>query len=362
MRNRIVKIAGYLFFLFCLMEGSARLAYSLPLTAKRLNDSDAATFRRKWKKRQQSGRKFYAKFDMFDPVRGWKSIPNYQNDSIWHGRLLINSEGMRAGKEYAIQKDSGQLRVMMLGDSFTFGEEVADRNTFSYILQKLLPQVEVINMGVHGYAHDQMLLFFKETGLKYKPDVVILGFVEIDMYRNMLSFRDFAKPKFELDGQGELRLTNVPLPSPEQVMKWDWARLRSLDLIRLAKHRWSISSGAYEKQKRELTEALIAEILKETKKIGAVPMIMYLPYGKEIKDTRDTVKYEQFLFDFCQKTPDVHCFSTRPGFKKKLAKGRNFNTKGHYKRLGHYTVAEVIKKQLTELGLIKQEQIGQSGG
>ena len=47
--------------------------------------------------------------------------------------------------------------------------------------QELLPQAEVINFGVHGYGHDQMLIFFKEEGVKYKPDVVILGFVYQDL-------------------------------------------------------------------------------------------------------------------------------------------------------------------------------------
>ena len=56
----------------------------------------------------------------------------------------------------------------------------------------MLPQAEIINMGVHGYGHDQMLIFLKEEGIKYKPDIVLLGFLHMDMFRNMLDFRDFS--------------------------------------------------------------------------------------------------------------------------------------------------------------------------
>ncbi|MBU1849701.1 MAG: hypothetical protein KKH40_03155, partial [Nanoarchaeota archaeon] len=35
---------------------------------------------------------------------------------------------------------------------------------------------EVINLGVSGYGTDQELILLQKEGLKYNPDVVILGF------------------------------------------------------------------------------------------------------------------------------------------------------------------------------------------
>jgi hypothetical protein len=67
---------------------------------------------------------------------------------------------------------------------------------------------EVLNLGVHGYGHDQMLLYLREEGLRYRPDVVLLGFVQIDMPRNQLSFRDYAKPRFGV--RRRLSRRNVP--------------------------------------------------------------------------------------------------------------------------------------------------------
>ena len=110
----------------------------------------------------------------------------------------------------------------MLGDSFTFGEDVGDDETYSHHLEQLLPGTEVINLGVHGYGHDQMLIYLREEGVRYRPDVVILGFLTGDMERNVLSFRDYAKPRFVLDG-GKLALRNSPVPPPAEMAaaeKW----------------------------------------------------------------------------------------------------------------------------------------------
>jgi hypothetical protein len=76
------------------------------------------------------------------------------------------------------------MRFHRAGDSATHDK------TYSYYLTRSLPDTEVLNLGVSGYGHDQMLLYLKEEGAKYHPDVVILGYVSLDAPRNLLSFRD----------------------------------------------------------------------------------------------------------------------------------------------------------------------------
>jgi hypothetical protein len=144
---------------------------------------------------------------------------------------------MRGFSEYAYEKPVGTLRVLTFGDSFTFGEEVSDNETFSYYLEKLLPGSEVINFGIHGYGHDQMLLYLREEGIKYHPDIVILGFVGEDMERNMTSFRDYAKPRFVLDG-GRLVLTNTPVPRIEETLGREPWRSKFLDVLTLLRDRY----------------------------------------------------------------------------------------------------------------------------
>lgn len=86
----------------------------------------------------------------------------------------INNQGLRAKKEYAINKDPKVVRVLCVGDSFTFGHYVSDDMTYPSQLQKLLPQAEVINAGVPGYALCDELAYLENRGIYLSPDIIIL--------------------------------------------------------------------------------------------------------------------------------------------------------------------------------------------
>jgi hypothetical protein len=100
--------------------------------------------------------------------------------AVFDGKTLnSNSKGLRGKAEHEYQRTAGKRRILVLGDSFTFGEEVSDDETFPHYLESALPNTEVVNFGVQGYGHDQMLLCLKEEGVKYYPDIVILDFLRL---------------------------------------------------------------------------------------------------------------------------------------------------------------------------------------
>jgi hypothetical protein len=181
-KHRLIFIFGYIGFIDFLLEGSARLAFSIPEIGKRLEANEEYTYRRNWVNEHQKFRmEAYYTFDMYDLSKGWIPKPNLKDVKAFDNKTLnTNSKGLRGKKDFPYTKDKEKLRILILGDSFTFGDEVSDDETYASYLQEMLPHVEVINMGVHGYGHDQMLLLFKEEGVKYDPDIVILGFVALD--------------------------------------------------------------------------------------------------------------------------------------------------------------------------------------
>lgn len=72
-------------------------------------------------------------------------------------------------------------RILMLGDSFTQGNEVGVDKTFSKVLEYRLNQnsdltYEVINAGIRGGSPLQYYLWLKNEGLELKPDIIILNF------------------------------------------------------------------------------------------------------------------------------------------------------------------------------------------
>jgi hypothetical protein len=203
--------------------------------------------------------------------------------AVFDGKSLnSNSKGLRGKTEYQYQRTPGKQRIAILGDSFTFGEEVSDDETYSHDLEATLPSTEVLNLGVQGYGQDQMLLYLKEEGIKYHPDIVILGFAYLDIYRNIESFFAYAKPKFKL-APGGLQLTNVPVPTPDKVLTEEPYRPKALDLMVILgeKLRWNL--GKNEVEAREVTWLLLDQITAATRSIGALPVFVYLPVYEEIQ-------------------------------------------------------------------------------
>jgi lysophospholipase L1-like esterase len=97
--------------------------------------------------------------------------------------VSINSEGLR-DREFSLVKPLGVYRVMMLGDSTTFGWGVRQEDTAAKFLERKLSAalpagysgVEVMNAGVGNYDTVQEVTYYETIGWKYHPDLVVLVF------------------------------------------------------------------------------------------------------------------------------------------------------------------------------------------
>ena len=352
-KNRFILFLGYIFFLAFLLEGSARLAFSIPQIGKRLEGNENYTYLRNWvREHKKSGTATYYASDIYDSSKGWIPKPNLREVRALNNKILnTNSKGLRGKKDFPYLKNNERLRILILGDSFTFGDEVSDDETYSYYLQEMLPHTEVINMGVHGYGHDQMLILFKEEGVKYQPDIVILGFLQLDMSRNLLEFRDYAKPRFVVE-RGELRLMGTPVPRPEDILQRDWIRPRMIDLFSLVRHRVEKLIGLQQREMEEITTAILLELIRSVESNHAIPILAYLPRGREIANGIAVTQDEMYMFSICQLNENAKCFSTRPHFAAKIAKGETFKSSGHWEPPAHHTVAEAIKDYLVDQGYV----------
>ena len=95
------------------------------------------------------------------------------------GGFVLNSRGLRT-HEYAVER-SGGLRVIAIGDSFTWGV-VPHRQTWPFRLQAALRHtldrrdIEVISLGVPGAGPKFYLRMWELEGRRLAPDLVVLGF------------------------------------------------------------------------------------------------------------------------------------------------------------------------------------------
>ncbi len=94
-------------------------------------------------------------------------------------KLTVNSRHLRDLEEIEYAKDPSIFRVMLIGDSRTYGVYVNDDETFPYYLEKLLNKkiegrlFEVINPGPLG-GLGEIYWYLKNEGYKYSPDLVVL--------------------------------------------------------------------------------------------------------------------------------------------------------------------------------------------
>jgi len=101
-----------------------------------------------------------------------------KQSKVWD--VSINSDGFR-DPEYPPTKTPDVLRIVCLGDSWTFGSGVTHDETYSERLRMLLneefPQTnfQVFNLGVVGFSSFQGLEMLRRT-LHFKPDVVLIAF------------------------------------------------------------------------------------------------------------------------------------------------------------------------------------------
>jgi GDSL-like Lipase/Acylhydrolase family len=152
--------------------------------------------------------------------------------------LTIDADGLRHTGE-----QTADAPILAVGDSFTFGDEVNDGQTWPAQLQ-LLTGRRVLNGGVSGYGFDQTVLRAEQLAPRYKPSAIVVSFIADDVRRTeMRRLWSADKPWFDLD-KDQLTLRGVPVPprtDPRDTLTF-WQRtlgysylfdfiLRRLDLL-----------------------------------------------------------------------------------------------------------------------------------
>ena len=133
--------------------------------------------------------------DIFSPVRGEQdrlallrqftpTLPEAFRASPTWG-IQLNSQGYR-GPEIALAAAPSTIRVACIGDSWTFGMNVTEDQSYPSRLAAWLEreqpgqQYEVLNFGVLGYSSFQGVQLLKERVLPLGPSIVAIGFAMND--------------------------------------------------------------------------------------------------------------------------------------------------------------------------------------
>lgn len=131
------------------------------------------------------------------------TMTNVANE--FHAQATLNSLGYR-GKEFSIEKKSGETRILMVGDSMTFGWGLDDKDTYPIQLENILHgngmrTTQVINGGyVGGLSPDSFYVYLKKKGIQLKPDLVV---VNIFVWNDLSDFSESVWEKTDAQGLPE---------------------------------------------------------------------------------------------------------------------------------------------------------------
>lgn len=193
--RRLAVVTIVLAFALALVLGEVALrAYFEPYRVSTIGHPDADNAER-------YGWGFYPgeRFVLRDPDSG-EAYPSHANSRGWRD------------EEHSFENPAGAFRILVLGDSNTFGPTVPQDKIYPRILQERLRaegfNAEVISIAYGAWGTDQKLEALKNEGLRYKPDLVLLQYTANDVKFNVehdpqsLGAR---KPfVYRLDGDGRL--------------------------------------------------------------------------------------------------------------------------------------------------------------
>jgi lysophospholipase L1-like esterase len=117
-----------------------------------------------------------------DPRLSFAHAPN-RSAFLMGFPVSINSHGLR-DREYPEEKAADVYRIVMLGDSTTFGWGAAQEHTVAKILERTLNQAgapgyrrfEVLNAGVGNYGTVQEYTHYLTYDRTFHPDLVVLEY------------------------------------------------------------------------------------------------------------------------------------------------------------------------------------------
>jgi len=125
-----------------------------------------------------------------DSKLGWTHKPS---TAIWDTGFSTQENNLmivHTADEYGFRNISKQSNykkplVLIVGDSYTYGHNVLNHQTYPHRLQKILHDenigMDVINAGIQGYGPDQTYIQLKQLIPQFKPDIVIWNFSNNDL-------------------------------------------------------------------------------------------------------------------------------------------------------------------------------------
>lgn len=171
----------------------------------------------------------------------------------------INAEGYR-GHEFVVEKPADVYRIVILGDSFTFGEGTPDALVYPALLEEALRarrvggrRIEVLNLGMPGDDARDALGIYRGYGRRLAPDLVVYQW----------NTNDFPSVRVKRDHVQLIGTRYREVFANVETLRW--SRLLSFAYVRL--YTWQLS--------RELVDTTRSELETSKNPFAAIGRLRY---------------------------------------------------------------------------------------
>ena len=287
-----------------------------------------------------------------DDLLGHVPNPGFSGPGVGRSFHTIDADGFRSCGESAAS-EAGAGAILTVGDSFTYGDEVRDEETWPAQLQRLTGR-RVLNGGVTGYGFDQMVLRAEQLAAAHNPSVLVVSFIVDDVRRaemRRMWWRD--KPWFEVE-DGRLVLKGVPVPRPQSRLaphvrqRMDSTLLAMPGIVQhvFGYHRRVHRAGFGV----EIAKHLIGRLARLQVERG-LKVVLMIQYPPDTWINRGYLNYQRRLAQALLDSAASHGVATVDTFRRLAAEPnqRDFYASAHMNPRGNLMVASLLAATLPAL-------------
>jgi len=287
-----------------------------------------------------------------------------------------NSLGLRGRREFRTGPSSS-YRVLLLGDSQTYGIGVDDSETAAYLAEQSLRgkrlDVEIINAGSAGKGTAYSLKFYQILGRSFKPNLTVVLFFLNDFPDNQRHLY------YELDASGRLteaepshalwkkkdRLRKLPLYN-HAMRTSHLANLLKQTLLRIfilktpptpprfMRHGENFYLSDLTVDEQRLTARLLQTLHQSVLRDKGDFRVLYVPADFELmhyRKTKECLSWERTFLDIAE-NEKLPCESLTPVFaESKKTIDELYYPDGHLSHEGHRVLAQSLTNLIAGSGL-----------
>ena len=299
----------------------------------------------------------------YDKTLGWTARPDvYFADTFGPGKYMrTNSQGFRNDVEFDAGMQKNKIRIACSGDSFTFGEGVANNHSWCNYLPELDNRLETANLALPGYGVDQMFLRYRKDGIPLEHSIHIFAFINGDLMRMGSSHHhQYGKPIMKIDDD-TIIVENVPVPH----YRWSLTRsltradFRSADLAnRVLTRLFPAEQGGPTLIER--VGPVASKIFQTIHQLGeennVVPVFVFLPTERNLRKDGSFYRWtvetmSRYDLHFIDLTPALRALPAGKAASFFIDPGEQGG--GHYTEEGNEWVAGEIYKGLMKIQRIR---------